>query len=203
MKSNFRQFVIYISGQYSADSQDGISANIQHAKEWAGKVWQSGFTALCPHLNTQHFESLCSLDYEDYIEGDKRLIDGCDALLMIPGWMESDGANEEKRYAESRGIKIFYDLDNLVKYFEVYSKKSVLERATLIVESRSILYGDPKKSWEEIAKISSILTNKELTNIDCVKILKVVKLVREKYKHKEDNLIDEAGYLAIEEMLNG
>ena len=38
---------------------------------------------------------------------------------------------------------------------------------------------------------------KELTDIDCAKVLIAVKLVRESYKHKEDNLIDACGYLKL------
>ena len=59
------------------------------------------------------------------------------------------------------------------------------------------------KSWGEVATISSILCRKELTAKDCITILKVMKLVRESYKHKRDNLVDEIGYVLLQERIGG
>lgn len=77
----------------------------------------------------------------------------------------------------------------------------ILAEADKIVSTRNSEYGDPVKSWNEIAQIVSILTGKDFTAIDCVIMQKVVKLVREKYQWKKDNRVDEAGYLKIEDRL--
>lgn len=112
---NLRQYVIYVSGPYSGD----IKANIASARTQALNVWNAGFTGLCPHLNTSGFEMDCDANYLDYIEGDKRLLDGCDAMFLIECWSESQGAAEEKKYAEEVGKPVFYHLDNIVEYFTV------------------------------------------------------------------------------------
>lgn len=78
---------------------------------------------------------------------------------------------------------------------------NILEKASKIVSSRDERYGEPVKSWEEIATIASILTKKDLSSLDCVLILKIAKLVRESYYPKEDNLIDECGYTLIQDMI--
>jgi len=78
---------------------------------------------------------------------------------------------------------------------------SILKEADKIVSTRDKIYGDPVKSWKEIAQIVSILINKDVTAIDCVIVLKVAKQVREKHELKHDNRVDQAGYLEIENRL--
>lgn len=99
--------LIYLSGPYSGSS-DQISANITAARDVAIAVWEAGHTALCPHLNTAHFEVDCRATYEDYIAGDLDLLSRCDAILMIPNWEASKGAGIEKAYAEAHGIPVHF-----------------------------------------------------------------------------------------------
>lgn len=73
----------------------------------------------------------------------------------------------------------------------------------IIPGSRQLDYGDPKISLEKIAQLSSILTQKDLTGLDVVRVLKAVKLVRESYSHRRDNLVDECSYAHIESLLQG
>lgn len=75
---------------------------------------------------------------------------------------------------------------------------NILEEANNIVNgNRDSDYGSSKESFKRISSLASLITNKELTDIDCAKVLIAVKLVRESYKHKEDNLVDACGYLKI------
>ena len=78
-------------------------------------------------------------------------------------------------------------------------KINVAQEALKMVCLNEEGYGRPEKSWEEIATIASILCRKELTAENCMIVLKVVKLVRESYKHKRDNLVDEIGYILLQE----
>src|SRR3990167_5052970 len=111
---NKREIIVYISGSYSGE----ISNNIQKARETAIKVWETGYTAFCPHLNTIHFENDCKCVYEDYIAGDIEIINRCNALLMVEGWEQSEGANTEHDYAKGYGLPIFYSIDELNDYYE-------------------------------------------------------------------------------------
>ena len=82
-------------------------------------------------------------------------------------------------------------------------KPDILSQAKTIVDGlRGDDYYDPVKNFRDISVLSSIMTRKELTPEDCCKVLMAVKLTREAFKHKEDNLIDLAGYTYILEKLN-
>ena len=92
--------VVYIAGPYTGN----IDRNIQQAREIAIKLWQMGHTALCPHLNTAHFEVDCTSGYDDYIRGDLDQLSRCDAIVMTKDWLASKGAVGERVYAEKLGI---------------------------------------------------------------------------------------------------
>lgn len=72
---------------------------------------------------------------------------------------------------------------------------SVAER--LVNGERQSDYNDPVKNFKEIADLASYTTGKKLTAADCCKVLIAVKICREAFKHKDDNLIDACGYFEI------
>jgi len=84
--------IIYIAGKYSGD----IDANIQAAREVAEQLWAAGDAVICPHTNTAHF---VQATYEQYLRGDLLILSRCDAIVMLPGWEESNGARGELRFA--------------------------------------------------------------------------------------------------------
>jgi len=47
-----------------------------------------------------------------------------------------------------------------------------------------------------MSRIATEMCNKEITVEDCYKIMVALKLSREAYSHKEDNLLDIVAYLA-------
>ena len=78
------------------------------------------------------------------------------------------------------------------------NKQSILSEAEEIVNgSRHSDYGDARKSFGRIATIASVMTGKELSPEDCCAVLIAVKLVRESFKHKRDNLVDLCGYAEL------
>lgn len=115
--------VIYIAGKYSGITHDGnsyieISKNILEARAAAVSIWQAGAVALCPHLNTAHFEIDCSNDAELFYQGDLELLSRCDAVLLLPNWNVSTGAVKEKLFADKKGMLVFYGLDSLNTWLE-------------------------------------------------------------------------------------
>lgn len=72
--------------------------------------------------------------------------------------------------------------------------KSILEEAHEITSDNTRGYESPQVSFAKIAKIASVLTGKELTGRDICFMFMAVKLQREAYRHKRDNLVDLAGY---------
>ena len=77
-------------------------------------------------------------------------------------------------------------------------EKSILSEAEEIVNgSRHSDYGDAKESFSRVATIASVMTGKELAPEDCCAVLMAVKLVRESFAHKRDNLVDMCGYAEL------
>lgn len=78
------------------------------------------------------------------------------------------------------------------------AKESILQEADRIVNGdRQADYSDPVENFRHIAAIASAIRKKELTAEDCCVVLMAVKLARENYRHKRDNLVDLAGYTEI------
>jgi hypothetical protein len=96
--------ILYLAGKYRGD----IDANIQAAREVAIKLWEAGHFALCPHLNTAHFEVDCACPEEAYLQGDLDILARCDAIVMLEAWLDSEGAKREHAHALKLGIPVYY-----------------------------------------------------------------------------------------------
>ncbi len=76
--------------------------------------------------------------------------------------------------------------------------ESVLSEAERIVNGdRQADYSDPVENFKHIAEIASAISKEELSPTTCAIVMIAVKLAREDYKHKRDNLVDLAGYVEI------
>jgi len=75
---------------------------------------------------------------------------------------------------------------------------NILKKADEIVNERSEekerQYGDFFESMEKAANIASSLTGKKIEVEDVYKVMIAVKLSRESFAHKEDNLLDIVAY---------
>lgn len=76
---------------------------------------------------------------------------------------------------------------------------NILERANEIVYSRAEEkereYGPFEEGMKKAADLASILCNKSITTEDMYKCMIALKLSRESYTHKEDNLLDACAYI--------
>ena len=82
------------------------------------------------------------------------------------------------------------------------SEQSILTEAESIVNgSRNSDYGGTE-GIERIAQVASLLTNKNITAKDIALIMISLKLVRESFNHKRDNLVDACGYMELLNKLN-
>lgn len=117
--------------------------------------------------------------------------------------MDKNYENPDKRLdCENKAVNLQTNETFCAKYNREMEQRSIAEEAIDIVKGhRNSDYGSPVESFERISKMASLLCNKELTSLECVRVLKAVKLVRESYKHKEDNLIDLIGYTEIENQI--
>jgi DNA-binding protein H-NS len=76
---------------------------------------------------------------------------------------------------------------------------NILEKANEIINIRSEekerMYGPFEEGMQKAAKIASVMCDKEITAIDMYNCMIALKLSRESYNHKEDNLLDAVAYL--------
>jgi len=76
---------------------------------------------------------------------------------------------------------------------------NILKQADLIINERSEekerQYGPFIDCNRKAAEIASILCNKEITTLDMYYFEIALKLARESYAHKEDNILDLVAYI--------
>lgn len=78
----------------------------------------------------------------------------------------------------------------------------ILKVASEIVNGvRQEKYGDPVESFKRISEACRVVWKISVTPIEVIKIMIMIKAIRESYEHSDDNLIDIAGYLDIMERL--
>jgi len=115
-----RNKLIYVSGAYSNPDRRVVEENIKNHRDTALRIWEMGYTAVSPVMNTSHFED--SVTYDDIIEGDLEILSRCDAIFMLRGWYHSKGAELEHRFASDCGMPVFFTFDELRKWHEVNYK---------------------------------------------------------------------------------
>ena len=112
-----RRIIIFISGAYTGNTKEETAENIRIAKLYSCLLWGIGYTVICPHLNTAHFDTDCICGYKDYISGDLEMMKRCDVLFQLPNWDYSRGARIEFFIAERRGIPIFESIIRLEEWY--------------------------------------------------------------------------------------
>jgi len=84
----------------------------------------------------------------------------------------------------------------VVNLIPVAGQENILQEAHRLVDGdRDKSYGGWNEDFSRTAKLASILTKKELTALDVIKIMVCVKLSRSSNRYKRDNLVDACGYL--------
>ncbi len=106
---------VFIAGPYKGvnkphdySAYEDIDRNISRARYWAAELARRGIYFFCPHLNSAHFEVITPEVPDTYwYHLDLDILKSASAILMIPGWEESQGAQRERTLAEKLGIPVF------------------------------------------------------------------------------------------------
>jgi cell division GTPase FtsZ len=95
--------VVFVSGKYRGD----IEINIAHAMRVAKELWQQGYIVICPHLNTAHFDGICTDN--TWLQGYLEILARCDSIFMLRNWQESEGAKAELALAQKLEKRIYWE----------------------------------------------------------------------------------------------
>lgn len=103
--------LVYVSGPFMAETQDGILANIDQAGDIGLKLTKMGHSVIVPHMNSA-YRTLLHMDdsgmsWEKWLLADEMVIARCDAIVMTQDWERSPGATRENYYATQLGIPIY------------------------------------------------------------------------------------------------
>lgn len=110
-----RHVVVYVAGPYrSNDGARGVQRNIHAARLVAEELWKAGFTALCPHLNSQNLDGPGGDTDGGFLEGGLVLLSRCDAVVLVEGWESSRGTQQEVELASECSIPVFDSVEDLL-----------------------------------------------------------------------------------------
>lgn len=73
----------------------------------------------------------------------------------------------------------------------------LLDRCKKTLEDRSDQYDESDLTNERAAKIASVMSNRLITVRDMYNMEIALKLARQAYRHKEDNILDAINYLVL------
>jgi len=199
---------IYIAGPMTGHPDHNFPAF--HAA--AERLRKAGWDVVNP---AENFDGRTDLPRETYLRADVGLLVQCDAIALLPGWEESRGAKLEYLLARELGLKVI-DMATLAPFRNAPGAtvlinpdgrlrgalaESVLDEAKRITSGvRQEDYGHPAKDFARTARMwTAILAGKlreaaEVTAADVPLCMIAVKLARQAYRHKRDNLVDIAGY---------
>ena len=115
-----RNILVYVAGPYrDRRGTYYVDQNIYAARQLAAGMWSRGFTAICPHLNTAHFDGL--VDDQAFLDGTLEMLRRCDLVVITSSWPSSEGTRNEIREALRLGIPVYHwpDLNHelTVDYF--------------------------------------------------------------------------------------
>ncbi|MDR3519333.1 MAG: DUF1937 family protein [Candidatus Pacebacteria bacterium] len=107
--------IIFIAGAYIGDGKsETIEHNIREAEKYAIALANERIGFFCPHKHTEHFssEGKATAPEEFYYDLDFHFLTHiADAVLVVPGWENSNGTKRELAWVNEKGMKIFYPKD--------------------------------------------------------------------------------------------
>jgi hypothetical protein len=110
---------VYVAGAYQATNALEMLANIARGVQAGLQVWKAGFAPYVPWLDiSMHIANPCpeSTTIEECYEWSMSWLEVSDAILIVPGWEESQGTLKEIARACQLGIPVFYSIKDLIKW---------------------------------------------------------------------------------------
>ncbi len=117
--------IVFIAGSYFGDgTREIIEKNVREAEKYQIALANARIGFFCAHNHTEHFSSGEKADApeEFYHELDMHFLKNIsDAVLAIPGWKKSKGAQKEIKWAQQNNLLIFHpkapsDIGDIIKW---------------------------------------------------------------------------------------
>jgi hypothetical protein len=117
--------IIFIAGAYIGDGKtETIEHNIREAEKYAIALADKQVGFFCPHKHTEHFNSgyKSTAPEKFYYDLDFYFLTHiADAVLVVPGWENSNGTKRELEWVKEKGMKIFYpknptDIEEIIRW---------------------------------------------------------------------------------------
>ena len=211
---------IYIAGPMTGVAMHNFPAFFEAARI----LKEAGWEVVNP---AENFGGRTDLPRTAYLRADVALLVHCDAMAMLPGWEDSEGAKLEYLLAHMMGMPMIevptlHPINNapmpLVQLQQscaseeapLVASEPILDEAKRITSSdRQDDYGHPREDFAHTASMwTGILAGKlrrgaEITAMDVPLCMIAIKLARQAHRHKRDNLVDIAGYARTAAMVAG
>ena len=99
---------VYIAGPYSGPEYLTIDRHISNARQAAAWCAEHDIGYFCPHLNSAHFDAIVpDVPVGWWYDMDLHFLAACEAILVLPGWRESNGTLVELGVAKSLAMPVF------------------------------------------------------------------------------------------------
>ena len=105
--------IIYVAGPYTADTPEGVAANVAAAAAVGQELLRRGWAVICPHSMTHNWDIGTGLAPEVFYETDLALLAKCDAICMVGDWTHSKGSLVENEKAREWGLAVYDGLINV------------------------------------------------------------------------------------------
>jgi hypothetical protein len=123
-----------------------------------------------------------------YMQRDLPAVMTCDAIAVLPGWRQSQGAQLEVRVAWDCGLAL------LDASGDPYHETILDEAKRLVYGDRNTAYGHPLTDYECTAAIWSAILGRPVSPEQAVLCMIGVKVSRESRRATRDSRVDIAGY---------
>lgn len=151
----------------------------------------------------KNFNGQGDLDWHKYMGLSLWQLLDCNEIIMLDGWIGSEGAMIEWLFAKGLGIKISFDGYEPKSHHYIHAK-SIFNEAYNTVQRNMDSYGNPYDDYKRVAEMFE--PENQVTKADIIKRLMqmvLVKVSRQDNRFKEDNLVDIAGYALCIKMVRG
>ena len=105
---------VFVTGPYSAPTEEDVARNIQRAVDVGRIVFERGYFPVVPHVLVRPYYNAADrrgpFAYEALMQYTLALVRKCEILLIYD---HSPGADREWRLAEALGKPVYFDVDEL------------------------------------------------------------------------------------------